>query len=238
MIELRKTIVAEIKRLAAQNDGKPLGRRAFEQETGIREREWVGKIWARWGDALAEAGFQPNTMREKSDRSHLLSKLAEACVHYGRMPTAAEFNLIRAKLALPSYTSYENNFGRKDDMVAALREWLVANGDENDLLSKLPEPQATPREAGVPRRPLEGFVYLLRSGRHFKIGRSEQLERRVKQVSVALPEAVQLEHAIRTDDPAGIEAYWHRRFADKRANGEWFALSGEDVRAFKKRVFQ
>jgi hypothetical protein len=63
------------------------------------------------------------------------------------------------------------------------------------------------------------------------------VERRRDQLSIQLPEDLELVHAISTDDAYGIEDYWHRRFAAKNTKGEWFALSREDVEAFKQRKF-
>jgi len=93
---------------------------------------------------------------------------------------------------------------------------------------------ASPTTHDVPPHPdwIKGFVYLIRSGDRFKI------DRRVKEFTMRLPEPVALVHAIGTDDPPGIETYWHQRLADRRENGDWFRLTPCDVAAFKRRKYQ
>jgi hypothetical protein len=80
---------------------------------------------------------------------------------------------------------------------------------------------------------------LLKIGREkrYKIGKAVLVERRADQISLQLPEDLELVHAIRTDDAYGIEDYWHRRFETKNTKGEWFSLSRQDVEAFKRRKF-
>jgi hypothetical protein len=69
-----------------------------------------------------------------------------------------------------------------------------------------------------------GYVYLMKSGRYFKIGRSNSIGRREYELSVQMPEKLQPIH-------------WHKRFAERRKNGEWFELTSDDIKAFKRRKF-
>src|SRR5262245_45298090 len=112
-------------------------------------------------------------------------------------------------------------------------------GDFSDVLGMCEAvSRAGPRSpAKRDEEPEMGFVYLFKSGRHYKIGKSNAAGRREREVALQLPERTTTVHTIRTDDPAGIESYWHRRFEPKRLNGEWFDLSAADVKAFKRRKF-
>ena len=85
--------------------------------------------------------------------------------------------------------------------------------------------------------PVTGHVYLLKHGKTYKIGCSKDASQRYKQIRVQMPYKTEEVHVIETDDPSGIEAYWHNRFKDRRLEGEWFNLSASDVKAFKKRKF-
>jgi hypothetical protein len=82
-----------------------------------------------------------------------------------------------------------------------------------------------------------GFVYLMKSGKYYKIGRSVSVGQRERQLAIQLPDKTATVHSIVTDDPVGIEAYWHKRFERKRKNGEWFDLDKTDINAFRRRKF-
>jgi len=82
-----------------------------------------------------------------------------------------------------------------------------------------------------------GYVYLMKAGRFYKIGRTNALGRRERELVIQLPEAAKAAHSIKTDDPTGIEKYWRRRFQDRRKNGEWSELTAPDLAAFRRRKF-
>ena len=236
---MRDLIISEIKRIAATTGGEPPGRSTFLRESGIKESAWRGRYWARWGDALKEAGFEPNELQTKTESTFLLSKLAESFRHYGKVPTTAELRMYRnVDPNFPYHSTLDNHFTNKIEMITRLRSFLIDNGEYGDVLAIIQDLEIVPKKRVGKSAAKDGFVYLLRSGAHYKIGKSDEIERRIKEIRVALPEATTLEHAILTDDPSGIEAYWHKRFADRRLNGEWFKLSVPDILAFKRRKFQ
>ena len=230
----RDYIIDQIRRVA-EKVGRPPGRQVFERETGIRMSEWYGVHFRSWGDALREAGYEPNEKQGKLSSEQILRKYAEAVCQFGRIPAEIDIRMYsRNRKDFPSHSTFSNHFGNKTGLIAALAKFVRENEEFSDLIALLPELKETDTQSP----PTEGFVYLLKSGNYYKIGRSNELERRVKEISVSLPEKVSLEHAIRTDDPPGIETYWHRRFSERRARGEWFHLTVADLRAFKRRKFQ
>lgn len=231
----RDFIISEIQRVA-KKAGRAPGRQLFEKETEIRNADWYGIYWRTWGDALVDAGFSANERQSKLSTDEVLRSYAEVVRNLGRIPASVDLRMYgRGRADFPGHTTFANHFGSKAGLIAALVEWVQKNDEFADLIDLLPTDMEETTTTAVVQ---EGYVYLLKSGAFYKIGRSDEVERRVKEISVTLPEGLDLVHVIRTDDPSGIEAYWHRRFEGKRAKGEWFRLTSSDVKAFKRRKFQ
>lgn len=235
-------VLREIRRIAAENGGVAPGRIAFFDTTGIRESDWSGRWWTTWGAAVREAGFEPQRFNPRLDDELVLSAAAGIVRKLGRFPTSAEIRFeCNADPELPSHNTFRR-FGGLGGLRNRLREFATERGLSDvaatiaDQPGELDAAVAVPDDEG-PQVLAEGFVYLIKSGRHFKIGKANSVEARHRQLKIQLPQAAEVVHRIKTDDPYGIEAYWHGRFADKRLNGEWFALSAEDVKAFRRRKF-
>ncbi len=234
-------ILSEIKHTASENGGVALGRQRFATLTGIKESDWSGRFWARWGDAVREAGYEPQQRRSAYDRTKLLDHLRDLVVKLGHFPTYPEWRLEATQR--PGFP-WHNTFRTLGSRAEAARELLThCRNDPNftfieevcrPLIADDEEPVAASEESN---EDTFGFVYLIRAGKYYKIGKSNFAERRFAEISLQMPEKTQLVHRITTDDPTDIERYWHTRFADRRANGEWFALSSSDIKAFRRRKF-
>lgn len=236
-------ILQEIKRTAEANGGKPLGSRKFESETGIKWSDWERYWGDRWSDALREAGHIPNQLVAAYDSKGLLDRYAQLAQQLGRLPTTGDLRLkAHNDPAFPAASTFHRKFDKhKSNLVKHLLEYCQSRNKYDDVIRLCKE--YAPRKQNVSdefanREEEIGFVYLIKSGRYYKIGRSNSAGRREYELAIQLPEKAKSIYVIRTDDPSGIEAYWHKRFDAKRKNGEWFALNATDVAAFRRRKFQ
>jgi hypothetical protein len=237
----KQHILEEIKRTAEANNGTPFGTQRFAQVTGIKVSDWDGKYWARWGDALREAGYEPNAMQEAYDESHVLEMLAAYIREIGHFPGGRELKLKRRSDSQFPSSSVFSRLGSRDQLASKMVSHCTSKGGLLDVIA-ICEPLCSaeqPMKNDSRDEFVIGFVYLLKSGKYFKIGRSNAAGRRERELQIQLPEAANYVHVIRTDDPVGIEAYWHNRFEPKRIRkgAEWFDLDASDLKAFRRSKF-
>jgi hypothetical protein len=92
----KAAVIQAIQRLAEENGGVPVGRDRFIAETGFPQSMWEGRIWLTWGDAVREAGYEPNAMQHRRlTDDDLLRRLAALTRGIGRYPTNAHMTMER-----------------------------------------------------------------------------------------------------------------------------------------------
>lgn len=232
----RQQIVAEIKRIALDSGGRAPGMQAFERATAVKKSDWYPHIWLRWSDALLEAGCSPNTFQTKTSDEVLIEQYIGLTRELGRFPIEGEIRRkARSDASFANHAAFYR-FGGKQKLLAAVAAHChKASGFEDILaLCNKQENNLARQEGRRGAKVATEFVYLMKSGRHYKIGRTNSTGRRGSELAIKIPVPPTTVHSIETDDPVGVEAYWHRRFAEKRGEGEWFALSPDDVNAFKR----
>ena len=230
----REGILREIRRTAEANGGKALGYRSFVAKTGIGD--WW-KHWPNWSDAVRDAGLQPNVPLEAFTDEYLIEQLIALARKLGHYPVWREWRVEkRSNPEFPGEQAIRKRLGTTAEAAQRVFDYCREHDGYDDVLP-IVEP-AIKIGATITGRtaPARGYVYLIKSGRTYKIGKAISVDQRSRQFSIQLPHPHVVVHKIETDDAAGIEAYWHRRFADKRqGTSEWFALTADDVNAFKRR---
>jgi Meiotically up-regulated gene 113 len=236
-------ILDAIRRLTATMGGKAPGSQRFRSEVGVGKSDGYPKYWLRWSDAIREAGCEPNSLNTAYGDEFLIQKHVDLTRELGRFPIEGDLMVKRRSDRTFPDRGARGRLGSKPERVAKILAYCRSHPGFEDVVPLVAAAvvERTPEEDGEPSDSAPGYVYLLRHGarREFKIGRTNNPMRREGEIGVALPQELDPVHVIETDDPAGIETYWHRRFADRRLKGEWFALTAVDVRAFKrwKRIF-
>lgn len=235
----KEHILEEIKRTAKANGGVPLGQQKFFAETEIKSSDWKGKFWVRWGDAVREAGFTPNQMIKAYPDSWLFEKFIALTRELGRLPVFGDLQMKARRDKDFLSPNVFGRFGSKRALLSKIVEFCQKHKGFEDILrlcEAATEPDESPHGNDHATSAKVGYVYLIKHGsrREYKIGKTLNPLRREGEIALQLPEKLEPLHYIKTDDPSGIENYWHARFADKRKEGEWFALTSVDIQAFKK----
>lgn len=250
-------LIDEIRRL--ERDGEAPNWSGFK--AAIDERiTWsdLNRLgYDNWGDAQEAAGYSRSAASNFKTRIAddalircIIDLMRDPDVRARRkdgIPLQAHFDR-RARAdrqagrnpAFPNFSTF-SNLGRSQlERFARVLEFCKRHDGYRDIMATIrawPQFQRW-REEGAEsaaERPVDGYVYLAKTGRYYKIGYTNCVVRRLKEIKLELPEKLQEIHHIRTDDPSGIEAYWKNRFKSKITNGEWFKLDADDVRAFRRR---
>lgn len=201
-------ILEAIRQCAKDNGGVPVGIGRFEAMTGIRQSAWLGRYWARWGDAVREAGLEPNSLQAAYSDEAVFDALADPVKELGRYPTRPELQMRRnTDPTFPSHNVW-TRFGDKSAVAARLVEHC---GDDPNLadVAALARAVAEGKRSESTSAPIgdatvPGVVYLIKSGDRYKIGMSTSPDRRINEFARQFPDPVEVVHLIPTDDVRGV----------------------------------
>lgn len=90
-------------------------------------------------------------------------------------------------------------------------------------------PQHREPKPVIKPKPKPGYIYVIKGGDYYKIGRTGNMTQRMKSFSKSIPSNFDLVCSWRVDDMVQEEKELHEIFSESRVRGEWFSLNEDDV---------
>jgi hypothetical protein len=120
------------------------------------------------------------------------------------------------------------------DLIAQDRtqRFLEEASEEKENISRKGEKENISRKGEKENISRKGFVYLIKCGELYKIGKTTNLERRIKEFAVGNPYPLILVTSRYSLDIDSLERSFHIYYRKKRIKGEWFELNAEEVLFF------
>jgi hypothetical protein len=136
------------------------------------------------GSECVKSGVRTNARNSRLRDDDMLGWLADAARLFGCIPATTDMEMYRSSgRRLPCHQAFMHHFGSKAGMLRSLKRRTAASPERADIAAML---GGIRQEPDPPRR-IMGAVYLLRSGRSYKIGCSRAPQQRVRDVQQSLP---------------------------------------------------
>lgn len=241
----KEEIIKELQKYTKELGGKTPGEINLYENTDIRIMDRK-KYWPNYGELVIEAGLIPNKFDKTKYSNDKLCKLfIEIIREKNKWPTRGELDIKHYKSStFPDSATFYKKLGLvlTGDLAQTILEYVENKRGYEDVIEICKPFLKESAKQGDLLFVNKGYVYLLKSKLRnavaYKIGRTKNIENRIRQLRQ--PSNIEeILHYIETDDSIGVEKYWHNRFEPNRlypdkSKDEWFKLSSSDIKAFKR----
>jgi hypothetical protein len=154
--------------------GVLVGAGVFEGEKGISRYYWAGGHWRSWSEFQKYAGHSPNLPTQKIADEIVLERFAELALEQERIPTGSDLVLKRKTDPLfPNPTCFRR-WGNRDRLLRQVVDYGAGKEQFAHVLELLRSGISSSLDRRLEAFNTNGFVYLIRSGRYYKLGPHER----------------------------------------------------------------
>ncbi len=239
-----KEEVVKVLQKAAKEYGKTPGEKVFYESSNLNIYILHRLGWENYGELCDDAGIPRNKFDNTQYTKDQLHELFIGAIREkGKWPSRSFLDVKTFKDdSFPGSATFYKALGqvKNGDLPRSILKYVEDKpvfDDVVDICNKTLEEYSGEGKNTEARRADGGWVYLYKHGQYnqFKIGKTNDLLRRGREITIKLPEKCTLIHSIKTVDMSGVETYWLNRFRKtaEELNGEWFKLSRDDIREFR-----